>query len=351
MITAAISPTLVLTTYCLLAFFAALAGGALPSLVRLTHTRLQLAVSFVAGLMLGLSLVGFLPHAAHGLGSIHQATLWMLGGFLVMFLVQRFLPFHHHDVAEGSPIEPCGHTHSLAERSARSLNWMGVAFGLSLHSIFDGLAMAAAVASAGYGHGAALGLGAALAVILHKPFGALAITTLMAAGKETPSKRHLVNLGFALVTPTGALLFYLGAGPWAQAHPGWLGGALAFCAGTFLCIACADLLPELQFHAHDRLKLSLALLLGLAVSLAIARFGHASHDHEATPPASSDAQTDALFGLAGGRAILIPGQPAALHPAPDGRAIHPQTPRDLGPILAAFHQQPFELLARRWFDA
>ena len=212
MITAAISPTLVLTTYCLLAFFAALAGGVLPSLVRLTHTRLQLAVSFVAGLMLGLSLVGFLPHAAHGLGSIHQATLWMLGGFLVMFLVQRFLPFHHHDVAEGSPIEPCGHAHSLAERSARGLNWMGVAFGLSLHSIFDGLAMAAAVASTGDGRGAALGLGAALAVILHKPFGALAITTLMTAGKEPPATRHLVNLGFALVTPMGALLFYLGCG-------------------------------------------------------------------------------------------------------------------------------------------
>jgi zinc and cadmium transporter len=351
MINAAISPTLVLTTYCILAFFAALAGGALPSLVRLTHTRLQLAVSFVAGLMLGLSLVGFLPHAAHGLGSIHPATLWMLGGFLVMFLVQRFLPFHHHDVAEGSPLEPCGHTHSLAERSARGLNWIGVAFGLSLHSIFDGLALAAAVASTGDGRGAALGLGAALAVILHKPFGALAITTLMAAGKEPPAMRQLVNLGFALVTPTGALLFYLGAAPWAHAHPGWLGGALAFCAGTFLCIACADLLPELQFHAHDRFKLSFALLLGLAAALVIARFGHASHGPEHHLPASADSQADGLSGSVTGRTVWIPAQAAPFHPTPDGRAIHPQTPRNLGPILVALQQQPFELLARGRFDA
>jgi zinc and cadmium transporter len=100
-------------------------------------------------------------------------------------------------------------------------------------------------------------------VILHKPFGALAITTLMAAGHTTRSSRNLVNLGFALVTPVGALLFYLGASPWAHVHPAWLGCALAFCAGTFLCIAGADLLPELQFHAHDRFKLSFALLLGL----------------------------------------------------------------------------------------
>ncbi len=278
------SPTLVLVGYCILALFAALAGGALPTLFKLTHARLQIAISFVAGLMLGLSLLGLLPHAMGELHSAHLATGWLLGGFLLMFFLQRFLPFHHHDVTEGSPVEPCGHPHSLAERSARSLSWMGVAIGLSLHSIFDGLALAAAVASDTHGHGGALGLGTALAVILHKPFGALAIITLMTAGGSTRASRHLVNLAFALVTPLGALLFYLGAGPWAHEHPAWLGCALAFCAGTFLCIACADLLPELQFHAHDRLKLSLALLAGLAVALAITRFGHASHAHESERP-------------------------------------------------------------------
>ena len=90
--------------------------------------------------------------------------------------------------------------------------------------------------------------------ILRKPFGALAITTLITAGGTARSSRHLVNLGFALVTPLGVLLFDLGAGGWAHAHRTCLGGALAFCAGTFLCIASADLIPELQFHRHDRLK-------------------------------------------------------------------------------------------------
>ena len=282
------SPTVLLAAYCLFALLAALAGGALPSLVRLTHPRLQLAVSLVAGLMLGLSLLCLLPHACHELGSVHEGAAWLVGGFLVMFFLQRFLPFHHHDVAEGSPPEPCGHTHALAERSARSLSWMGLALGLSLHSVFDGLAMAAAVASGGQGHGGALGLGTALAVILHKPFGALAITTLMAASGAARSSRHLVNLAFALVTPLGALLFYLGAGPWAHTHPAWLGCALAFCAGTFLCIACADLLPELQFHTHDRFKLSLALLTGLAIAVGIGQFGHADHSgaHSQDEPAA-----------------------------------------------------------------
>ena len=51
-----------------------------------------------------------------------------------------------------------------------------------------------------------------------------------------------------------------------------LGYALGFCAGTFLCIASSDLLPELQFHSHDRFKLSAALLAGLAVAVIIGLF-------------------------------------------------------------------------------
>lgn len=271
----------VLWLYCALAFAAALAGGILPSLIQLTHPRLQLAISFVAGLMLGLAVLGLWPHGVHLLGAADRGALWLLAGFLTLFLLQRFLPFHHHDVEAGSPLEPCGHPHSLAERSARTLSWLGVALGLSLHSIFDGVAMAAAVASGGQGHGGALGLGTALAVILHKPFSALAITTLMAAGGTARSMRHGVNVAFALVTPVGALLFYLGVNlAEAQDAPG-LGAALAFCAGTFLSIACADLLPELQFHRHDRVKLTLALFAGLAVSWLIIRAEHevGGHDH------------------------------------------------------------------------
>jgi zinc and cadmium transporter len=51
----------------------------------------------------------------------------------------------------------------------------------------------------------------------------------------------------------------------ARAASSVTAGALAFSAGTFLCIALSDLLPELQFHSHDRLKLSLALLAGMAL--------------------------------------------------------------------------------------
>ena len=37
----------------------------------------------------------------------------------------------------------------------------------------------------------------------------------------------------------------------------------------FLCIALADLLPEIQFHRHDRVKLTTALLAGILFAYGI----------------------------------------------------------------------------------
>jgi zinc and cadmium transporter len=274
---APLSSFMLVVLYSLLVLIAALAGGWLPTLFRLTHTRLQVGVSFVAGLMLGLSVLHLLPHGIEELHSPDRGVRWLLAGFLVMFFLQRFLPFHHHDVPAGQPANDLTGLHATGHST--HLDWVGVAVGLSLHSVVDGLALAAAVMAGRDGHGGALGIGTALAVILHKPFGALAITTLMSASGTSRRWLHLVNAAFALVTPVGALLFFMGAGPLVHAHPAWLGMALTFCAGTFLCIACADLLPELQFHSHDRLKLSAALLAGVAVAVAIGQFGHAHPPH------------------------------------------------------------------------
>ena len=272
--------------YCALVLVASLAGGWLLLIIHPTHTRLQMAISFVAGLMLGIALLHFLPDADEQLHSLDRTAAWMLGGFLVMFFLQRFFHFHHHDSAEGDP-EDCDHAHTapdnhdhdhahhahtLADKSAQQLSWVGTALGLSLHSLLDGLALAAAVEAGAHGHVKLAGLGVALVVILHKPFDAMAISTLMTAGGSSRLSRHVLNGLFALVSPVGAVLFYFGASQFAGSDAAFLGCALAFCAGTFLCIASSDLLPELQFHSHDRFKLSAALVAGLTVAIVIKLF-------------------------------------------------------------------------------
>jgi len=273
-----------LTVYCVLVVLASLVGGWVLLIVHPTHTRLQMAISFVAGLMLGIALLHFLPDADAQLHSLDRTAAWVLGGFLAMFFVQRFFHFHHHDSAEGDP-EDCGHdhaetdehghqhhAHALAGKSAQQLSWIGTTLGLTLHSLLDGLALAASVTAGVHGHARLAGVGVALVVILHKPFDAMAISTLMTAGGSSRLSRHILNGLFALVSPVGAVLFYFGASQFAGSDAAFLGCALAFCAGTFLCIASSDLLPELQFHSHDRFKLSAALLAGLAVAVLIKQF-------------------------------------------------------------------------------
>jgi zinc and cadmium transporter len=278
------TPVELLTIYCVLVLLASLAGGWFLLFIHLTHTRLQIAVSFVAGLMLGIALLHFLPDADEQLHSLDKTAAWMLGGFLVMFFVQRFFHFHHHDLPEGDPEDCCGHDHShehhhddehahtLADKSAKQLSWVGTVLGLTLHSLLDGLALAVAVEAGRRGNLKIAGLGVALVVILHKPFDAMAVSTLMAASGKSKSSRHVLNGLFALASPIGAALFYFGANQFASSEVPVLGCALAFCAGSFLCIASSDLLPELQFHSHDRFKLSAALLAGLAVAVIIKQF-------------------------------------------------------------------------------
>jgi len=293
-------PLALLGAYGVLILGASLAGGWLPMLLRPTHTRLQLATSFVAGLMLGVGLLHMLPHAWHQVRSIDRVAAWLLGGFLVVFLLQRFLHFHHHDVPEKVSETACAcgsdhnhdHTadhltedsdaacrHSLAEQSARRLSWAGASVGLCLHSILDGVAVAASVQAESHGHDAGLltAIGTFLVVFLHKPFDAMAVGVLMARGEHSRSLRHLINGLLALAVPLGMVLFHLGLAQAGSAEV-FLGAALAFSGGTFLCIAASDLLPELQFHAHDRWKLSFALVAGLTLSVLIGAFERTGHD-------------------------------------------------------------------------
>jgi zinc and cadmium transporter len=190
-----------------------------------------------------------------------------------MFFIERFFCFHHHEVEGG---EVTCH-HEQGHNHGHDLTWSGAALGLTLHSVIAGVALAAAVQ---HGHSELrwAGLGTFLVILLHKPFDSMTIGTLMARGGWSLGARHLVNALFSLAIPLGAAIFYVGIVGAAEGGLA-LSYALAFAAGTFLCISLSDLLPELQFHDHDRGKLSLALLLGLALAYGICRLEALSHTH------------------------------------------------------------------------
>jgi zinc and cadmium transporter len=327
-------PLVLLTYYCAIILVASIAGGMIPVWFQLTHRWMQFAVSFVAGVMLGIAVLHMLPHAildaaavspsaAVPTEAVRATMLSLLAGMLVMFFIERFFSYHHHDVPDGeddeiheahgsphtappypaSPALPPSaanphHNHDDHHHHHHShehdLSWSGAALGLALHSVLNGVALAAAVQHGNQGSWLA-GFSTFFVIALHKPFDAMTIGMLMARGGWSLPWRHTVNALFALAIPAGVLLFYFGlmrdAAHGSDARQQWLVAcALAFSAGTFLCISLSDLLPELQFHRHDRVKLSVALVLGLGVAHAAAwleSVANPMHSH-APPPVQSN---------------------------------------------------------------
>jgi zinc and cadmium transporter len=289
------SSLVLLTYYCLLILAASIVGGMVPLWIRLTHRGMQIAISFVAAMMLGVGVLHMLPHALEegrrsaAAASDFTVCAWLLSGWVTMFFIERFFCFHHHDVESDvagglhEHTDACDHHHH-----GHDIVWSGAALGLMLHSILEGVALAASVQHRDERLRLA-GLGTFLVIFLHKPFDSMTIGMLLARGGWSLRLRYLVNGLFALAIPVGVALVFAGLETHA-APSSLLTYALAFSAGTFVCISLSDLLPELQFHDHDRGKLSLALLAGLALALAVGRLESLMHRHPTLPPGSTTTQ-------------------------------------------------------------
>jgi zinc and cadmium transporter len=286
-----------LILYCVLVTGASLLGGELPSLIQLTHSRMQMLVSLVAGLMLGVGLFHMLPHAAIEVDSLDVVMLWVMGGLLATFFLIRAFHFHQHGSAEhdgaGLPQDhdhDDGHQHGHAADSHHGaggasagrhrFSWIGMGLGLGIHSLLDGAALAASIRADAHinPNSGWLGIGIFAAVLLHKPLDAMSITALMAAGGWSKKRQQVINFGYSLLCPFGAVIFWVGTSWLGGGNQAVIGYALAFFAGVFLCISLSDLLPEVQFHSHDRVWLSACLLVGVSLAWCL-RFLEGPHAH------------------------------------------------------------------------
>jgi zinc and cadmium transporter len=287
------SVTLLAVAYGIVIVLASLVGGWIPSRTRFSHAGMQGLMSFVAGLMLGVGVLHMIPHAGMETGSWDQTVRWLLAGLLVTFLLQRFFHFHQHelppaldeDQAEGHEHGPtCTHHHHDHGQThvvgSNQVGWIGLGVGLTLHTLLDGMALAASIQSDAehVAAGGLLGVGTFLAVALHKPLDAMSLAVLMMAAGVSPRSRSIVNFVFALIAPLGMLVAFLSLDVFAQRET-VLGSTLAFSAGVFLCISLCDLLPELQFHSHDRIRLTVCLFAGIGLAYLIGLTESSGHDH------------------------------------------------------------------------
>ncbi len=295
-------PDIGLVLFLTLIAAASIAGGTSVSLLTIGHRRMQILLSLTGGVMLGVGMLHLLPHAFFQLAhDIDRTAFGVLAGFFLMFLLERAFHGHAHHAADGiheghahlhpspdlvlegaaatekQPAAACSHHHQAA---ASRWAWLGAFAGLALHSLADGAALAASVQADGeHGAGLLAGFATFFAIVLHKPFDSLMIATLTIASGMRPGRRRLVTLLYAAMVPLGTIVFRVSLGLVPDYADQILGMAMAMAAGAFLCIAAADLLPEVEFHSHDRLLLTAALTVGIALAWGMTVLEHASGMH------------------------------------------------------------------------
>lgn len=259
---------MLIVLYCLGIALFSLAGGMLPLSNRVSHLTLQVYLSLSAGAMLGAAFFHMLPESAELAGK--NFGLWTICGVIGLYMIERFLSPHSHDTSEEHSHEHEGHAHEgheghehteAAPAAPAVAGWSAV-IGLSIHTVLGGVALGSAVLAGAKG----LGMAVFLATLLHKPADALTISALLVKGGTKRSRVFGVQCFFALLIPAGVALYYFGQSLIAGSlETPFQGAVLAFSAGTFICIALSDLLPEVQFHRHDRGRLFLAVIAGAAI--------------------------------------------------------------------------------------
>jgi ZIP family zinc transporter/zinc and cadmium transporter len=177
---------------------------------------LELSIAVGAGFMVAVVMLKMLPHAFEGGIS---AAPWVLAGFLAVHLAQHVLTPHFHFGEE---------THAVSPAAG-----MSAVVGLSLHTFFDGVAIASGLLVS-----PELGLLLFLAVFLHKLPEGLSVASLVLASGSTPRKAVLLSMVPAVATLLGALVTGQVAG--LATH------GLAISAGVTLYVAASNLVPEFQ---------------------------------------------------------------------------------------------------------
>ncbi len=239
----------------------------------MTHVRTQILMSLVAGFILGIAMYHLLPHSLERISGpdiVKKAVGWMVFGMILMIFLLRIFHFHQHDFSSEASDLYDQHGHGGSGVHSRSL--LGVALGLGVHTVTEGVALGTSMQMGPPhdGKGALAGLGVFLAILLHKPLDAYSIIGMMKSAGHSRRARTVANVGFAMLCPLVALASFWGVGlldPWEVGEV--VGYVLAFAAGAFLCIALSDLLPEIHFHSHDRGKLIVSLLVGVGLAYAL----------------------------------------------------------------------------------
>jgi zinc and cadmium transporter len=250
----------------------------------------QHMLSLAAGALLATAFLHLLPEAFESEAGAHALFMTLLIGLVFFFLLDKAELWHHghehgHDhnhhghghqghghgdaQASGHGHEAHGHPHAHpAEEKVRG-QWAVLA-GDSVHCFGDGILIASAFIA-----DMRLGVIAALAVLAHEVphhMGDLAVLRQGSSSRQAAIVK--VSMAGAITALGGAVGYVL-----VDALHDWLPYFLVVASSSFVYVALADLIPQLQKRLSARETAAQILWLGLGMGMVVLVSALAGHQH------------------------------------------------------------------------
>ena len=248
--------------YNLLLFVLTFIGGSAPIWTQgIDERKTNLLLAFSGSFLLSITLLHLLPETFGELG--HSAGLFVLIGFFVQLLIQRFTHGVEHGhahvhVTDGHQHDHTHH-HTHEHADTHRIPLVSIVLGLSLHAFMEGLPL-----GFHYRHEATTS-SLYLAVAAHKLPEAMLLTTLIANYKGRKNAMLLLCI-FSLITPAASFLAatlghqYLAMSKVVM----WL---VPVVAGAFIHIATTIFFESGTRQHMLTFQKTLAILLGVGLGL------------------------------------------------------------------------------------
>ena len=201
-------------------------------------------VAFAVGALFGDVFIHLLPESFEKIGANLTTALLVISGFLVFFILEKFIRWRHVGSAAG-------------EKQVRPVVTMNL-IGDAAHNLIDGMLIAAS-----YMVSVPIGITTTLAILLHEIPQEIGDFGILVHGGLSVRKALLFNLMAATLAIFGALITLV-IGEQFRDFAAYL---LPLTAGGFIYIAGPDLIPELQQERKISVSVVqlIALLLGIAI--------------------------------------------------------------------------------------
>lgn len=227
----------------------------------------QHLLSLAAGALLSTAFMNLLPEAFEAAAKLsiepHALFTTLLVGLVFFFLLDKAELYHHGHEHHEHHASHAHHHHEHSHESAHGGSW-AVLFGDSIHAFGDGVVIAAAFMANTH-----LGWAAALAVLAHEVPHHMGDLIVLGKNKRTA----LIKVTLAgTVTALGGLAGYA----LLARLSGYLPYFLVVAGSSFIYVALADLIPQLQRRMSfvETLKQVAWLLAGMGLVMAASQMSH-----------------------------------------------------------------------------